>query len=121
METVGATRNLVPNPCREERRGNSWLRLRINPLLTVTRQKMTVLPRSGDSPNRGYVSRVTSLVKAQHEWRTRCLPLMCSENAMSPTARELLASDFHGRYANSHNDGTFIGNKFIEEVDEIAA
>jgi len=39
---------------------------------------------------------------------------------MSPTARELLASDFQGRYANSHNDGTFIGNKYIEEVDGIA-
>ena len=45
---------------------------------------------------------------------------MCSENAMSPTARELLASDFQGRYANSHGDGYFIGNKYIEEVDGIA-
>lgn len=45
--------------------------------------------------------------------------MMCSENAMSPTARELLASDFHGRYANSHGDGVFIGNRYIEAVDEI--
>jgi glycine hydroxymethyltransferase len=38
---------------------------------------------------------------------------------MSPTARELLASDFQGRYANSHGDEYFIGNKYIEEVDGI--
>ena len=45
---------------------------------------------------------------------------MCSENVMSPTAREALASDFQHRYANSHGDGTFIGNKYIEEVDALA-
>jgi glycine hydroxymethyltransferase len=77
------------------------------------------LPRKASS-NSEAVSKVTALAKAQHEWRTKCLPLMCSENAMSPTARELLASDFHGRYANSHGDGVFIGNRYIEAVDEIA-
>jgi glycine hydroxymethyltransferase len=45
---------------------------------------------------------------------------MCSENVMSPTARELLASDFHHRYANSHGDGMFNGNRYIEEVDRVS-
>jgi glycine hydroxymethyltransferase len=45
---------------------------------------------------------------------------MCSENVMSPTARELLASDLQGRYANSHGDGLFIGNEYIEGVDRVA-
>ena len=45
---------------------------------------------------------------------------MCSENVMSPSAREVLASDLHHRYANSHGDGIFIGNKYIEEIDQIS-
>lgn len=45
---------------------------------------------------------------------------MCSENVLSPSARELLASDFHPRYANSHGDGLYIGNRYMEEVDAIA-
>ena len=45
---------------------------------------------------------------------------MCSDNVTSPTARALLASDFHGRYSNSHGDGLFNGNKYIEQVDEVA-
>lgn len=45
---------------------------------------------------------------------------MCSENAMSPTARELLASDFQGRYVNSHGDYYFTGGRYIDEVDGIA-
>ena len=38
---------------------------------------------------------------------------------MSPTARELLACDFQARYANSHGDWYFNGNKYIEAVDQI--
>lgn len=77
------------------------------------------MPQGKSSSNRESVSKVKDLVKAQHAWRRVCLPLMCSENAMSPTARELLASDFQGRYANSHGEKTFIGNKYIEAVDDI--
>lgn len=77
------------------------------------------MPRK-DSPNRRAVSRVVELTKAQQKWRAECLPLMCSENAMSPTARELLASDFQGRYVNSHGEYYFTGGEYIEEVDGIA-
>ena len=31
-----------------------------------------------------------------------------------------MASDLHHRYANSHGDGIFIGNKYIEEIDQIS-
>ncbi len=81
---------------------------------------MTSLPRGKVSSNREAVSKVRELTKAQHKWRTECLPLMCSENAMSPTARELLASDFQGRYVNSHGEFYFTGGQYIEAVDKVA-
>ena len=67
--------------------------------------------------------RIRSLVKEHHSWRSRVLPLMCSENVMSPLARELMGCDFQGRYANSHGDllpHFFFGNKYMEKVDQIA-
>lgn len=39
---------------------------------------------------------------------------------MSPTARELLASDFQGRYVNSHGEYYFTGGRYIEEIDREA-
>src|SRR5207245_7616352 len=70
--------------------------------------------------NRNIVSEVSSLANAQHAWRAVCLPLMCSENVMSPSAREVMASDLHHRYANSHGDGIFIGSKYSEEREQIS-
>jgi len=70
--------------------------------------------------NREFVSKVTSLVKAQQDWRHNCLPVHCSENVMSPTVREMLSSDFQHRYANVHGSQVFIGNELMENADELS-
>lgn len=43
--------------------------------------------------------RVLRLLREHHEWFSRSLPLIASENSPSPAVREALASDFGNRYA----------------------
>ncbi len=43
--------------------------------------------------------RVLELLREHHEWFSRSLPLIASENVPSPAVREALASDLGNRYA----------------------
>ena len=38
-------------------------------------------------------------VDRHHEWFSKSLPMIASENVISPLAREMLLSDFGDRYA----------------------
>ncbi len=64
-------------------------------------------------------------VDKHHEWFSKSLPMIASENVISPMARELLISDFHDRYAEGAPGARYYqGNIYVDKVelkvDEIA-
>ena len=61
---------------------------------------------------------VKDMVLAHHEWFDQCIPLIASENVMSPLAREMLTCDFGHRYAEGHPGARYYrGCKYIDEVE----
>jgi len=57
-------------------------------------------------------------VERHHAWFATCLPLIASENVISPLARELLLSDFGDRYAEGlPRERYYQGNLFTDEVE----
>ncbi|MFW6141630.1 MAG: serine hydroxymethyltransferase [Candidatus Saliniplasma sp.] len=57
-------------------------------------------------------------VEKHHEWFKKSLPMIASENIISPMARELLASDFHDRYAEGPpGDRYYQGNIYVDKVE----
>ena len=42
---------------------------------------------------------VIDQVKQHNKWFEECIPMIASENLMSPLAKEMMISDFHDRYA----------------------
>ena len=55
----------------------------------------------------------------QHSaWFAKCLPMIASENVISPLARELLLSDFGDRYAEGlPHERYYQGNLYTDEVE----
>jgi glycine hydroxymethyltransferase len=68
----------------------------------------------------GTVEHVRELVR-QHSARfERSIPLIASENLLSPYAKELLISDFHSRYAEGlPGERYYEGNEQVDEVETI--
>lgn len=61
---------------------------------------------------------VVDQVAKHHEWFDRSIPMIASENLISPMARRLLASDFHDRYAEGHPGKRYYqGLVYIDEVE----
>lgn len=56
-------------------------------------------------------------VRDHHELFETSLPMIASENCISPTARRLLASDFHDRYAEGRPGKRYYQG--LEHVDEV--
>jgi glycine hydroxymethyltransferase len=57
-------------------------------------------------------------VARHHAWFDRSIPMIASENLISPMARRLLASDFHDRYAEGHPGKRYYqGLVHIDEVE----
>jgi glycine hydroxymethyltransferase len=57
-------------------------------------------------------------VKAHTKWFEESLPLIASENLVSPLAKEMMVSDFHGRYAEGMPGKRFYqGNEFVDRVE----
>lgn len=51
-------------------------------------------------------------------WFAKCLPMIASENVISPLARELLLSDFGDRYAEGlPHERYYQGNLYTDEVE----
>jgi len=75
-------------------------------------------PRPGEMA--AAVGRVRSLVR-QHSARfERAIPLIASENLLSPYAKELLISDLHSRYAEGlPGDRYYEGNEQVDEVENL--
>ncbi|HLE95909.1 MAG TPA: serine hydroxymethyltransferase [Candidatus Thermoplasmatota archaeon] len=61
---------------------------------------------------------VLDQVSKHHAWFDRCIPMIASENLISPLARRMLASDFHDRYAEGHPGKRYYqGLVYIDEVE----
>ncbi|HVL87857.1 MAG TPA: serine hydroxymethyltransferase [Candidatus Thermoplasmatota archaeon] len=75
------------------------------------------------SPSRrSDVDFVFEQVRRHHAWFDACLPMIASENLISPLARQLLVSDFHDRYAEGHPGKRYYqGLAFIDEVERRCA
>ena len=57
-------------------------------------------------------------VDRHHEWFSKSLPMIASENVISPLAREMLLSDFGDRYAEGlPGERYYQGNVFVDEVE----
>src|SRR5207249_62093 len=57
-------------------------------------------------------------VDRHHEWFSKSLPMIASENVISPLAREMLLSDFGDRYAEGlPGERYYQGNVFVDEAE----
>ncbi|MCJ7516701.1 MAG: serine hydroxymethyltransferase [Methanomassiliicoccales archaeon] len=61
---------------------------------------------------------IRNQVKAHNRWFEESLPLIASENLLSPLAKEMMVSDFHDRYAEGMPGKRYYqGNKFVDRVE----
>jgi glycine hydroxymethyltransferase len=66
------------------------------------------------------VARVRSLVRSHSARFERAIPLIASENLLSPYAKELLISDLHSRYAEGlPGERYYEGNEQVDEVENL--
>jgi glycine hydroxymethyltransferase len=66
------------------------------------------------------VDRVRRLVKEHSARFERSIPLIASENLLSPYAKELLISDLHSRYAEGlPGERYYEGNEQVDEVENL--
>ena len=57
-------------------------------------------------------------VMAHNEWFEECIPMIASENLMSPLAKEMLISDFADRYAEGLPGKRYYqGNVYVDKVE----
>lgn len=64
------------------------------------------------------VRRIRESVREHSRWFEGSLPLIASENLLSPYAKELLISDFHSRYAEGvPGERYYEGNRWVDEVE----
>ena len=72
------------------------------------------------SDNRGIAAQVRELVRRHNRWFEDCIPMIASENLLSPLAREMLISDFCDRYAEGQPGRRYYqGLIYIDEVERI--
>ncbi len=61
---------------------------------------------------------VKQRVRKHHDWFEQSLPMIASENHISPLARELILSDFMDRYAEGlPGERYYNGNTYVDEVE----
>src|SRR5881409_174989 len=62
---------------------------------------------------------INEQVDRHHAWFSKSLPMIASENVISPMAREMLVSDFGDRYAEGlPHERYYQGNTFVDEVED---
>jgi glycine hydroxymethyltransferase len=66
------------------------------------------------------VARVRNLARSHSTRFERAIPLIASENLLSPYAKELMISDFHSRYAEGlPGERYYEGNEQVDEVENL--
>jgi glycine hydroxymethyltransferase len=83
-----------------------------------------VSPATAGAPGPGEMASVVARIRAtvrRHSARfERSIPLIASENLLSPYAKELLISDLHSRYAEGlPGDRYYEGNEQVDEVENL--
>jgi len=64
------------------------------------------------------VMRIRKSVQDHSIWFENALPLIASENLLSPYAKEMMISDFHSRYAEGlPGERYYQGNQWVDEVE----
>lgn len=67
-----------------------------------------------------YALKVKELVKKHTEWFRDSLPMIASENLISPMAMEFLISDLHNRYAEGLPGKRYYqGNIYVDQIEEL--
>src|SRR2546426_1101950 len=62
---------------------------------------------------------INEQVDRHHAWFSKSLPMIASENVISPMAREMLLTDFGDRYAEGlPHERYYQGNVFVDEVED---
>ena len=65
------------------------------------------------------VAFIEEQVDRHHTWFSKCLPMIASENIISPLAREMLLTDFGDRYAEGlPHERYYQGNTYVDEVED---
>jgi len=65
------------------------------------------------------VAFISEQVDRHHAWFSKCLPMIASENVISPLAREMLLTDFGDRYAEGWpRERYYQGLIYVDEVEE---
>jgi len=75
---------------------------------------------SGSREMADAVQKVRSLTRTHSARFERSIPLIASENLLSPYAKELLISDLHSRYAEGlPGDRYYEGNEQVDEIENL--
>lgn len=78
-------------------------------------------PRKGAAPEMEMAASVQKVVRAAKEhskFFEGAIPLIASENLLSPYAKELMISDLHSRYAEGlPGDRYYEGNAWVDEIE----
>ncbi len=65
-----------------------------------------------------YYNKVFELMIKHHNWMSKTINLIASENIVSPAVREAMISDFHNRYAEGWpGERVYAGCKYIDQVE----
>ncbi len=68
----------------------------------------------------GTVQRIRTLGRRHSERFEHAIPLIASENLLSPYAKELLVSDLHSRYAEGlPGERYYEGNELVDEIENL--
>ncbi len=61
---------------------------------------------------------ISGMIDRHHEWFDNSIPMIASENVISPLAREMLVTDFHDRYAEGEpGERYYHGNIYVDKVE----
>lgn len=67
---------------------------------------------------KGEADYIVEQIDRHHEWFGNSLPMIASENLISPLAREMLVCDFHDRYAEGlPGERYYHGNIYVDKVE----
>ena len=67
---------------------------------------------------RDTATEIRALAKKHNDWFRDSLPMIASENLISPLAREMLITDLHNRYAEGLPGARYYqGNIYVDEIE----
>ncbi|MDH3365120.1 MAG: serine hydroxymethyltransferase [Thermoplasmata archaeon] len=69
-------------------------------------------------PSRSIAQQIRDVTRLHNDWFKESIPLIASENFMSPAAREVMNSDLHNRYAEGLPGKRYYqGNIYVDEIE----